>query len=99
MFTLSTRTSAEEVTLQVLVSCLCIAIRVISLPLIVSAVTASSEQPDHPAGHAVDDGPKVDTCYHSNMSSHSWWEADLGSEKFIREIVIQLKVCKCLGFC
>ena len=52
----------------------------------------SSEQPDHPASHAIDDDPKGETCYHSNMSPHSWWEADLGSENFIREIVIQFKV-------
>ena len=55
-------------------------------------VTASSEQPDHPAGHAVDDDPKGETCYHSNMSSHPWWEADIGSEKFLTEIVIHFKV-------
>ena len=55
-------------------------------------VTASSEQPDHPAGHAVDDDPKGETCYHSNMSSHSWWEADIGSEKFLTEIVVHFKV-------
>lgn len=65
----------------------------IPLSLIVIKVTARSEQLDHPASHAVDDDPKAKTCYHSSMSCHSWWEADLGSEKFIREIVIQLKVC------
>ena len=59
---------------------------------IVVSVTASSEQPDHPAGHAVDDEPNGVTCYHSNMSPHSWWEADIGSEQFIREIIVQLKV-------
>ena len=52
----------------------------------------SSYQPDHPATHATDDDPKGDTCYHSNISSHSWWQADLGSEKFIREIAISIKV-------
>ena len=67
-------------------------------------VTASSEQPDHPAGHAVDDDPKGETCYHSNMSSHSWWKADIGSEKFLTEIVIHLKVeivyvCACVCIC
>ena len=58
----------------------------------VASVTVSSDQPDHPSGHAIDDDPEGVTCYHSNMSSHSWWEADLGSEKLIREIVIQFEV-------
>ena len=78
--------------MQVLIYYHIIAITAISLPLIVTAVTASSEQPDHPASHAVDDDPKANTCYYSSKSCHSWWEADLGSEKFIREIIVQLKV-------
>ena len=60
--------------------------------MILAAISVSSFQPDHPAIHAIDDDPKGDTCYHSNISSHSWWQADLGSEKFIREIIIQLEV-------
>ena len=57
-----------------------------------ATVTASSDQPDHPASQAIDDDPEGVTCYHSELSSHSWWEADLGSEKFLTEIVVQLKV-------
>ena len=60
---------------------------------IVATSTASSEDSDHPASHAIDDDPEGQTCYHSKLSSHSWWEADFGGEVFIREIFIQLKVC------
>lgn len=58
-----------------------------------TVTSASSELlPDHMAVHAIDDDPEGETCYYSNMSPQSWWEADLGSERFVREIDIQFKV-------
>jgi len=63
-----------------------------------ATVTASSYQQDHPASQAIDDDPKGETCYHSKPSSHSWWEADLGSEKFIRDIIVFYKVIVILPF-
>ena len=88
----STRTSAGEITSKELVCYYGIVIKA-NLVTIVATSTASSEDSDHPASHAIDDDPEGQTCYHSKLSSHSWWEADFGTEVFIREIFIQLKVC------
>ncbi|XP_065915908.1 alpha-1,6-mannosylglycoprotein 6-beta-N-acetylglucosaminyltransferase A-like isoform X3 [Dysidea avara] len=50
---------------------------------------ASSHQQDHTPDKAIDD--KMETCYQSEEAKTSWWEVDLGSEQFIREINIKIK--------
>ena len=66
--------------------CTCI---VLFLVLIVNSL-ASSQQQDHTPDKAIDD--TVKTCYQSEEAKTSWWEVDLGSEQFIREINIKIKV-------
>jgi len=68
--------------------CTCI---VFFIVLIVNSL-ASSHQQDHTPDKAIDD--KVETCYQSEEAKSSWWEVDLGSEQFIREIHIKTKVRK-----
>ena len=65
--------------------CTCI---VLFIVLIVNSL-ASSQQ-DHTPDKAIDD--TVETCYQSEEAKTSWWEVDLGSEQFIREINIKIKV-------
>jgi len=66
--------------------CTCI---VLFIVLIVDSL-ASSHKQDHTPDKAIDD--KVETCYQSEEVKSSWWEVDLGSEQFIREIHIKTKV-------
>ena len=68
--------------------CICI---VFFIVLIVNSL-ASSHQQDHTPDKAIDD--KAETCYQSEEVKSSWWEVDLGSEQFIREIHIKTKVEK-----